>query len=259
MPVEFTDTQAAESNHGTNANLRWSRYASQFDEMCTFIPVYQENIDTLIEALPLFDLPENPRICDLGAGTGNFVLALQKALPGAQFTHVDMDPVMNEAARHKYALHETDVTVVENYIQRLDFEPSSFDLIICVNALCHASPQALTLRRMNRWLTDQGTLFVIDFGRPLKLIDWGWYIFTNAVRKFGLGTYLKALFRNRDTFFQNRRAKKDQESGSMWLHTHDEFEQVLQKADFELIQSRTCYRGYCDMAICKPADPSHTP
>jgi len=231
----------------------WSRYASQYDDMVGFLPVYQDNIDSLLEALPSFELPENPRICDLGAGTGNFIIALQEVLPDATFTHVDLDPVMNETARHKYAERDMNVDIVEDYIQRIDFDAGAFDLIICVNALCHAAPQDITLRRMKRWLTKDGTLFVIDFGRPVRLMDWGWYIFSNAVSKIGFINYLKAVVRNRHTFIQNRRAKKGQSEGAMWTHSLKEFEATLSNAGFKLADSRQCYRGYCDFAICKPS------
>lgn len=239
-------------NDHQNTAPEWSKYASQFDEMCDLIPAYQDNIDALISAIPDFDLPPNPRICDLGAGTGNFVIAMNNVLPGATFTHVDLDPIMNETARAKYGERGIDATVVENYIQRLDFDPNSFDLIVCVNALCHAAPQEITLRRMKEWLKDDGTLFVIDFGRPVRLMDWGWYIFSNAVNRVGFLNYLRALVRNRETFIQNRRAKKGQAEGAMWTHTKEEFESVITSAGFDLIVSKPCYRGYCDMAICKP-------
>lgn len=252
MPVDATKTQAAKSTQGQNANLKWSRYAPFYDEMCTFIPAYQENIDTLLEVLPSLNLPEQPKILDLGAGTGNYIVAVSEALPGASFTHLDVDPVMNDAARDKYTELDIDAVVVQKYIQRADFAPSSFDLIICVNALCHAAPQVPVLRRISTWLKPKGKMFVIDFGRPVRIFDWLWYVFQNAVRNVGVVPFVKALVRNRQTVFQNRRAKKDQKQGSMWLHTPEEFRDTLERGAFDLIESRTCYRGYCDMAICQP-------
>lgn len=252
MPVNTVSSRAAVSNQGTTANLHWSRYAPHFDELCNLIPAYQENIDSLINAIPDLDLPKNPRICDLGAGTGNFIIALHAVLPDATFTHVDIDPVMNAEAKRKYAISDIEVTVIEKSIQSTTFDASSFDLIVCVNALCHAAPQVQSLRKMNTWLSRDGSLFLIDFGRPVRIADWGWYILKNAIKKIGILSYLKTLIKHSQAVVQNRQARKDQEEGSMWLHTTEEFEETLRNASFSLTQSRSCYRGYCDMAICKP-------
>lgn len=252
MPALEGEEMAEFETKGQDGNLKWSQYAPFYDEMCTFIPAYQENIDRLLEALPALNLPDHPRILDLGAGTGNYILALNEVLSNASFVHLDIDTVMNNAARQKYDALDLDAEIVQGYIQRADFDESSFDLIICVNALCHAAPQVPSLRKIGRWLKPTGKLFVIDFGRPVKLLDWTWYIFQNAVKNVGLVTFLQAFYRNRQTFFQNRRAKKDQKQGAMWLHSPEEFQDVLERGAFKVLESGTCYRGYCDMAICTP-------
>lgn len=230
--------------------LEYGQYATQFDKMCELIPVYQENIDFLIDLLPKLSLPENANICDLGAGTGNFVCAMAEVMPSASFIHVDSDPVMNAYAREKYSRKGIqNVEVIEDYIQRARFRDREFDLIVCVNALNTAAPQLPVLRQIGRWLKTSGTLFLIDFGRKQRVLDWGWYILRNTLKRYGVSRYMRALIENREAIRQNRRASKDQANGSMWTHSMEEFQALVVEAGFRIEDSKTCYRGYCDLVV----------
>lgn len=233
-------------------SLSYSQYAKQFDQMCELLPVYQDNIDYLIELLPEIDLPENAQICDLGAGTGNFICALAEVIPSARFTHVDMDPEMNARAESKYqGIPAANVEIIEDYIERVELPDNYFDLIICVNALNTAPPQLPVLRQMRRWLRPNGTLFLIDFGRKQRVLDWGWYIFRNTIKRHGINRYLRALVENREALRQNRLAARDQDRGVMWQHSLAEFQDLVNKAGFRIEKSGTCYRDYCDMVVAK--------
>ena len=230
--------------------LSYSDYASHYDQMCALLPVYQDNIDFLLGILPQLELPQHPRICDLGAGTGNYVAALAKKLPDASFVHVDMNASMNAHARQKYEENDvSSVRIVEEYIERVDFPEAEFDLVICINALNTASPQLPVLQKVKRWLKPDAKLFLIDFGRKQRVLDWGWYIFRTAVKSGGLGNYVKALTNNREAIRQNRLAAKDQSRGVMWTHTLSEFQDLVSQAGFDIDIATTCYRGYCDMIV----------
>ena len=231
-------------------SLEYSKYARQYDSMCELIPAYQENIDFLTSRLASFELPGSPRVLDLGAGTGNYIAALHQHLPNASFVHLDADERMNEFARRKYdELPRANVEIVQDYMQRASFTEQEFDLVVSVNALNTAFPQTLMLRRMCSWLKRSGTLFLIDFGRRQRTFDWSWYIFSNTVKRYGLKKFVSALVENREGIAQNRKATKDQDSGLMWLHSHDQFLSAVQSAGFLVRESDVCYRGYCDRVV----------
>ena len=235
-----------------NRLLEYGKYAPQYDEMCELVPAYQENIDILLELIPRLDLGDHPNICDLGAGTGNYICAMAEVLPHAKFTHVDADPVMNAYARGKYEkLGLDNCEILESYIQTVNFQNESFDLIVCVNALNTAPPQLPVLRLIRGWLKDGGTLFLIDFGRQQKTLDWTWYMFKHTYKAHGIGRIVKAFWNNREAIRQNRKARLDQKAGRMWTHTTEEFIAVVARAGFQIEYSGTCYRDYSDIVIAR--------
>lgn len=230
--------------------LEYAKYAPQFDEMCELVPAYQENIDLLLNLLPHLSLADDARICDLGAGTGNFICAVSDLMPNARFTHLDMDSGMNEYARLKYEQRRlSNYEIIESHIQTAEFESNAFDLLICVNALNTAPPQLPVLRMMFSWLKPGATMFLIDFGRQQKVVDWTWYMFKHTFARHGLGRVFRALWNNREAIRQNRRAREDQKAGRMWLHTTEELRRHVELAGFEVDVSQTCYRGFSDLVV----------
>jgi ubiquinone/menaquinone biosynthesis C-methylase UbiE len=232
--------------------LDYNKYAPQFDRMCAITPAYQEIIDLLLESLPLFKLDPRSSICDLGAGTGNFTLALADSFPEASYTHLDMDEKMNAYARHKYEqVGLSNVRIVEEQIQRAQFEAQSFDLVVCVNALNTAPPQLQVLSMIHKWLKPGGHLFLIDFGREQRVVDWTWYIVKHLYRTQGVGQVLKSFWENREAIRQNRRARLDQKDGLMWTHSTEELGRVVEEAGFRVSKLQSCYRDYSDLVIAE--------
>ena len=64
--------------------LDWDAYAEYYDSMCEVNPSYGENIDLLTGYIDKWMLGDNPTICDLGAGTGNYIRALAERIPDAE-------------------------------------------------------------------------------------------------------------------------------------------------------------------------------
>jgi len=232
--------------------MDWDAYAQHYDLMCDFNSSYQDNISKLIGSLRSWNLRPNATICDLGAGTGNFTLAIAEQIPDAEFVHVDFDSKMNEMAAKKYELRQVrSVKILPEYAQQIDFSDCSFDLVVCVNALYAISPQKEILRKVHSWLKPGGRFFVIDFGRKQKSIDWAFYLFRESVKKRRIGEYFKAVVEGREVFKQNRRSAKGQESGRYWLHSTSDFGAVLADSGFVVDELHPCYRGYADLAICR--------
>jgi ubiquinone/menaquinone biosynthesis C-methylase UbiE len=234
-----------------NDEMDWDAYAKHYDEMCDLNPAYRQNIELLLDRLSTWSLPDNPSICDVGAGTGNYIAALSNALPSASFTHVDFDARMIETAKAKYArLGVEGVSCVQARAQEIEFPAASFDLIISINALYAISPQRDLLVKMKNWLRPGGKLFLIDFGRQQNTTDWALYVLRECAKAGKLTRYFRALIEAREVLKQNRQTTKGQGSGRYWLHTTQEFNDVLIDCGFAVREVFSCYRGYCDCAIC---------
>lgn len=252
MTVSKSDTETSATAAVQRDEMDWHAYAEHYDEMCALNPAYQQNIQALIDRLSLWKLPSDARVCDLGAGTGNYISALSRFLPHGSFVHVDFDRKMNELARHKYARQGiVDVNIVEEHVQHVDFPTNSFDLVVCVNALYAISPQREVLTKIRRWLRPNGKFFVIDFGRKQRTLDWTLYILRESVRSNNLRRYAKALVEAREVLKQNRRSTRGQTSGRYWLHSTEEFRGTLESCGYKVIEVFPCYRGYADLAVCE--------
>ena len=142
-------TNAFESSKVADDEMNWDAYAEHYDVMCELNPSYQENIDKLVQYLQSWNISDQPAILDLGAGTGIYILALAKQLNGASFVHVDFDRKMNELAQRKYLQNQIPVEIRNQYVQDVHFEESSFDVIICINALYAISPQTEVLKKIH--------------------------------------------------------------------------------------------------------------
>ena len=159
---------------------------------------------------------------------------------------------MNELAQRKYATHELEsVEIINQYVQDAEFADSSFDVIICINALYAISPQKEVLKKIHSWLKPDGRFFVIDFGRKQNILDWTFYVFRESVKRHRLGRYVKVLKDNRELIKQNRQTTKGQDSGRYWLHSTAEFRDTLKSCGFVVEDVFPCYRGYSDLAICR--------
>ncbi|MEQ8858636.1 MAG: methyltransferase domain-containing protein [Pseudomonadales bacterium] len=231
--------------------MDWDAYAQHYDELCALNPAYEQNIQALLAYIREWELPADASVCDLGAGTGNYIIELNRVLPKANYWHVDFDVRMNELAAKKYHSNGlSSVKILHKEIHEVQFSDDSFDLIVCVNALYTFTPQRTVLENMRRWLKPSGKLFLIDFGREQSTLDWTFYIFREAMKAHRVGRYARALVEAREVLKQNRKATKGQQSGRYWLHSTEELGGVLQDVGFTVRELRSCYRDYADLAIC---------
>lgn len=233
--------------------INWSAYATQYDLMCHHNNSYEENIAGLLNYVSDLDLDKNCRIADIGAGTGNYICELSKILPEARFTHLDSNREMNLIAVNKYEESGIkNICVIEEDIQRVEFQPDQFDLVICVNALYAMNPQELILAKIRDWMASDGILYVIDLGRKMNSIDWGYHFLKKAAKERRLLEYLNDTFiHGREVLKQNRLTTAAQDSGRYWTHGTSGFGEILANSGFEIETLEPCYRGYSDLAICR--------
>jgi ubiquinone/menaquinone biosynthesis C-methylase UbiE len=241
----------SESRTKSKQAMNWDRYATAYDRMCRNNPSYAENLGHFLEVLDAWDLPAHPRVCDVGAGTGNYVCAMQQKMPDAHYTHIDSNPTMNAIAQEKYdQAGLTNVEIVTEYVQRLEFPENHFDLIVCVHSLYAMQPQEIILAKLRRWMKPSGHLFMIDFGRKQDVFDWGRYLFSEMRRKQGTIKACLETVRMVNVTLQNRNTTLGQERGEYWTHSTAEFQEALLQAGLKVEHIESCYRGYSDMAIC---------
>ena len=248
-PLVFDSTTIAKDE------MDWDAYANHYDLMCDLNPAYQENINHLLSRLPSWELPKAPTICDVGAGTGNYIKAMSRALPEAKFYHIDFDSRMNELARAKYDQAGIEhVQILQDHILNIQIPTQSVDLVICINSIYAVNPQAAVLERARNWLKPNGRLFTIDFGRKQRTLDWAIYLFRESMKSGRIGEYAKGLVAGRDVVKQNRRSTKGQITGRYWLHSTEDFCESLEVAGFIVDELFSCYRGYADLAVCRVSE-----
>lgn len=232
--------------------MSFSRYAKEYDRMARLNTAYQENLSLFRDFLTRYDKNRTLSVCDIGAGTGNYIQAMHSVMPNCTFTHIDADTKMNAIAAQKYAdAGISEVDIIEDYFQRIQLNANSFDLLICVNALYAITPPELVLRKFKELVKPGGTIFLIDFGRRQDVVDWGFYLFKEIAKKNGVLTAAKEVLSLRNVTRENSNTTRGQQSGDYWEHSTRDFKRALENTGFEIEDLGTCYRGYSDMAICR--------
>jgi SAM-dependent methyltransferase len=119
-------------------------------------------------------VPENPRIVDLGAGTGTGTIALARHLPGAALTAVDVDEEMLTRLRHRAA--EAGVGERVRTVQAdLDGDWPALgpaDLVWASASMHHLADPARTLAQVRDVLRPGGVFMITELdGFPRFLTD----------------------------------------------------------------------------------------
>jgi demethylmenaquinone methyltransferase/2-methoxy-6-polyprenyl-1,4-benzoquinol methylase len=100
-------------------------------------------------------------IADLATGTGDLALAMQKKLPHAELTGVDVLQEMLEIARRKGVRR-----VVLADAMELPFDDASFDCVTIAFGLRNLENCSSALTEMWRVLKPKGHLLVLEFSMP---------------------------------------------------------------------------------------------
>ena len=235
--------------------IEWSLYAEHYDAMCEANPSYQEMLTLVEDSVQNLDLPDSPRILDVGAGTGNLLLRLLNRLPKAHFVHLDQDPVMVRRASEKFQRAGFgSVSVVATDFLDYKVADNSFDLIVSTNAIYAMHPHRQVLRKIFSILKPEARFVVVDFGRKQNTTDWALYLAASNLRRQGFQKTLKVFLENWEVARQNRKTTEGQEGGEYWLHSDTEFLEALSEAGFLIEESHPCYRNYSDFAVCQKPD-----
>lgn len=236
----------------TIPNVDWNSYAEVYDLMAKHNPAYQAIIAQFKQNIKTWNVPNDARLYDLGAGTGNFSLELAKHFPQYHITHVDSDVAMNSLAQSK-AREDGVVNIefVETDLQTFDLAAESVTAISCIHALYALPDPQQVIHKMYRWLKPNGYLFVCDLGRVLQVGDWAKYLFTEVMREHGLLKAVALFYKGRAVAEHNKLIAAAQRSGCYWVHGHTDFVRAFERVGFRVLSSSKTYRGYSDIVLCQ--------
>ena len=97
------------------------------------IPCYNQMLEALINAIP--DTKENPKILDLGCGTGNITLKILERFPEAKITCLDLSENMIEIAKNKLSDYDNVDYIIGDFTTTEITE--KYDAIVSSLALHH--------------------------------------------------------------------------------------------------------------------------
>jgi len=111
-------------------------------------------------------------ILEVGTGKGYFTIELAKK--GYNFTSIDISPQEQEFARLnlKYLGFERLVDFKIEDAEHLNFDDSSFDIIVSVNTLHHFINPFKVMDELVRIIASEGKIILSDFTKEgLKIVD----------------------------------------------------------------------------------------
>ena len=234
-----------------NAKTSWWEYAQSYDVMCEHNPYYQANLEHFSKWLSEIELKNSPRICEVGAGTGNFLKAAGKVYPHAEFFHWDWNSTMNAIAKEKYSDLRIEVEIQNSDIAKFPGDLPKQDVMLALNSLYTFPDVNKVLSEVFNLLNPGGYFYTIDIGRPLEVTSWLLELINYNRKKIGVRRTLKALYDGRHAISANRSINQDADSGSYWRHETEEFEGILKEFGFEVVSLERCYRDSSDRAICR--------
>jgi 2-polyprenyl-3-methyl-5-hydroxy-6-metoxy-1,4-benzoquinol methylase len=147
------------TDHLDQSRQLWDAAASTFDQEVDhglIGPARAAWTEILRAALPL----ENAAILDIGSGTGSLSVVLAEL--GHTVTGIDISPEMIKRAEAKAATsgHAIDFHVMD--AANPQFEPASFDAIVCRHILWALPEPDQVLRRWIKLLKPDGRLALIE-------------------------------------------------------------------------------------------------
>lgn len=101
-------------------------------------------------------------VLDVGCGDG--ALASEFARRGAIATGLDPDPAMIAAARRRTEIEDTQLHLVQGFVERLPFDDATFDCVLAVTVLCFVRDAEGAAMEMARVLKPGGRLVIGELG-----------------------------------------------------------------------------------------------
>ena len=127
----------------------------------------------------IVDAGENPDILDVACGTGDFSIAIAKAIGKGHIIGVDISKEMLEVMRQKVLKNKLESIITEQIDDGADlsFASGSFDRVVNAFGIRNFEDRDLGLREALRVLKPGGRLVILELSMPEnKMIRW-FYVF----------------------------------------------------------------------------------
>jgi len=240
--------------NSNDQSVSWWDYATAYDYLCEINYHYGELLDHfsswLEEQRPSLE-EEDFRACDLGAGTGNFVIQLADIIPNAKITHWDWNSAMVEKAKAKYEQHGLNINIVSHDAKDFFDQAETFDLIVMINALyTFPNPQAF-IRSCSEKLNHGGHLYIVDAGRPIGTAGWAWDLLSKVAMNSGLIEAIRTTWKLRSAIAQNRKIEAEGDAGTYWRHNLEDLISLVEDNGLIVSTKEVCYRGIADRVIAQ--------
>ena len=236
----------------TQPTVNWDTYAQTYDMLLAYNPFYQQLHKEVMARTFHWFLPTGAVIADVGAGTGNYSVALAKQFPEATVLHIDNDPGMNDQARKKAQEKLLDNHhIIDLPIEQVQHKSASIHALVSIHALyTFPDPQA-ELRKMYNWLVPRGEAILVNAGRIVNVLDWQLALSFHLIKTHGLRKTLEIFREGKEVSRQNAYIRKLQKEGKFWTHTHQEFIDAVAAAGFEIVEARKVFRGISDWVVAR--------
>lgn len=184
-------------------------------------------------------------LLDLAAGTGDFTIALARALPTARIVAADLSQNMLREADRKFVERGlSQVSTVQCNALHMPFREGRFDAITCAFGVRNFSDLRQGLSEMYRILRPGGVAVILELCEPDRPISRGLY----KLHAFGVIPMLGAMLGN------NRKAYAYLPESIHRMTQREGMTEVLEELGFERASFRVFPPGVCAMYVAyKPS------
>ncbi|MBW4622875.1 MAG: methyltransferase domain-containing protein [Cyanosarcina radialis HA8281-LM2] len=140
-----------------NKKQLFDRWAASYDWLFPSV-MYQAAHKRLLEYV---DLPPQPRVLDIGCGTGRLLDRLATEFPDLQGTGLDLSPEMLRIARRSHHHHPRLIFRSGN-AENLPFADGQFDAIFSSFSFLHYPDPERVCQEVSRVLQVQGRFYLVD-------------------------------------------------------------------------------------------------
>jgi len=236
----------------TQQTVSWKTYAQTYDMLLQYNPFYQQVHQEVMEAVKDWKINKDDCIADIGAGTGNYSIALAKQFPQASVLHVDSDEGMNAVTRDKRIKEEViNHHTLEKGIETVKIEEESLKALVSIHALYTFPDPHKALRKMYSWLEPGGYAVLVNSGRIVNVKSWQLAIGWHLIRHYGLKKTMEIMRAGKEVSKQNAYIRDMQIRGEFWTHTHEEFCEAVRDAGFEILEAKKTFRGISDFVVVR--------
>jgi len=165
--IEYYDQSYDDYQIVWHVNSRMSMHYGYWDENTRWLRQALTNMNRKLAEIA--GIQSHHRVLDAGCGVGGSSIFLAKEI-GCEVTGITLSTEQVNKAKanaEKYGVTDKTNFQVANFTST-PFEDHSFDVVWCIESVCHANEKSDFLKEAFRLLKKEGTLIVADFFRTEK-------------------------------------------------------------------------------------------